>query len=123
MTQKELAARIGMSGQYITDILKGKRNPKDVTMARIAEGFGLSLDDLLLAGGGYVAPAQDGDALARIEALETAMKAKDELIATLRELIASKDETIAALKGASNQDAPMATYPARAGSARTTRTE
>lgn len=121
--------------QQTIDTLKGKAT-SITKMEDIVRASDIDIADLLAEGRaileGQPAPTAPGtapnDDCGAVRAENAALRAKmAEMEAENKrltaDLLASKDETIAALKGASNQDAPMATYPARAGSARTTRTE
>lgn len=41
-TQEELAARSGLSQQYLSDLERGKRNPTIVTIYELAQAFEVS---------------------------------------------------------------------------------
>jgi len=46
ITQKELAAKVGVSQPYIHDLELGNRSGKPGTLARIAAALGCTMDDL-----------------------------------------------------------------------------
>ena len=50
VTQIELARRLGVSKQHINNILKGRRIGTDELREKIADFFGLSVEELLLMG-------------------------------------------------------------------------
>jgi SOS-response transcriptional repressor LexA len=47
-TYEELARRSGMTGVYISQIMQGKKVPKDDKIASLAEALGLELEELVL---------------------------------------------------------------------------
>jgi transcriptional regulator with XRE-family HTH domain len=50
ISQEELSLRTGVHRNYIGGIERAERNPSVVTLARLADGLGLSLCDLLCSG-------------------------------------------------------------------------
>jgi putative transcriptional regulator len=51
MTQEQLAARVGVSRQTIIAIEKGKYNPSVGLALRIAQVFGVTVEDVFRLGG------------------------------------------------------------------------
>jgi transcriptional regulator with XRE-family HTH domain len=49
LTQEELADRAGIHAHYVSDIERGKRNVAIVNLTYVADAFGLSAAELLLA--------------------------------------------------------------------------
>ncbi|WP_075366438.1 helix-turn-helix domain-containing protein [Desulfosporosinus metallidurans] len=47
LTQKELAANIGLPYRYVSDLETGRRVPRIHTLARLATGLGISIDELV----------------------------------------------------------------------------
>lgn len=44
---RELAGRIGVSPAFMSDVELGRRNPSDSHLGKVAEVFGVSVDELL----------------------------------------------------------------------------
>ena len=55
MTQEELAERVGVTRQTIISIERGRYNPSVGLALRLAEAFGVSVEDL------FQLDAEDGD--------------------------------------------------------------
>lgn len=57
MTQLELAARVGVTRAAMSRYVSGEREPRFVTLVRIAEELGVHVDDLLATTGDVVETA------------------------------------------------------------------
>lgn len=47
MTRMELAEKVGISQQMVSDIVQGKKCPKAETLIKIAKVLGVKVDDLI----------------------------------------------------------------------------
>lgn len=65
MSQEAFANTIGMDRSYYASIEVGRRNVTLCSMSKIAEGFGVTLSELLEGVGGYDMGRQDMDSVAR----------------------------------------------------------
>ena len=65
MSQEAFANTIGMDRSYYASIEVGRRNVTLCSMSKIAEGFGVTLSELLEGVGDYGMGRQDMDSVAR----------------------------------------------------------
>ena len=82
LPMRQLAAAVGISNPYLSQIERGLRAPSDAVLAAIAESLEMSAEELY-AEAGFVeaAPEEHVDRRAR---LETAIEAAEELTAAQR---------------------------------------
>ena len=47
MTRMQLAEKVGISQQMVSDIVQGNKSPKAETLIKIAKALGVTVDDLI----------------------------------------------------------------------------
>lgn len=100
LSYKDLAKCAGINSQYLSDLRRGKRNPKEDTQEKIAQVFNLSLTDFLEVGRSIleeVSPPSQPKPLdkdEKIEMLEKISRLTDELL-NLTAKLAQKDDILA----------------------------
>jgi len=85
LPMRQLAATVGISNPYLSQIERGLRAPSDAVLAAIAESLETSTDRLY-AEAGFVAPDHDDDVDTDAD-LETHIEAASELTASQRKAL------------------------------------
>jgi transcriptional regulator with XRE-family HTH domain len=64
LTLRQVAALTGVAKETLSDLERGRRRPHDVTLAKLAEGYGVPLEELIDLEGSPVESVHTGKALA-----------------------------------------------------------
>ena len=101
ITQQQVADALGVSLQYVNQLLNGRKTLGKKNAERLANLYGLSKPFLLTGEGELLLPSPTPTPQATIDAssmVNAILAAKDEVIESLKRELQTKDELIASLR-------------------------
>ena len=101
ITQQQVADALGVSLQYVNQLLNGRKTLGKKNAERLANLYGLSKPFLLTGEGELLLPSPTPTPQATIDAssmVNAIIAAKDEVIESLKRELQTKDELIASLR-------------------------